>query len=344
MSKIIVVDDSKTDMLFIRSMLEEHDVLSAYDGDEAMDLLAENADTDLMILDLNMPRMNGFEVLSAMQKKPMYASVTTIILTNYDEVENEVKGLMLGAVDYIRKPLNIESLKKRIDVHLSVRNIRQHVEKHNRILEQMVMERTKELLMTRELTIHALTKILELRHIETPGHSDRIRNLMKLFCDHLAKQPTFSEVLTPAKILELCHAAPLHDIGAAGFSDHLLEHWHKPQGEVNEMIKRHITYGVEALKGEDTLTENNSFRLTAIEMIESHHEHYDGSGYPKGLMGNQIPLSGRILALLDAYDLLLQPITGQAPCGPEVALSTIEKEEGTRFDPDLVKALRTLMV
>lgn len=338
MARILIVDDSKTDMIFISSMLEEHELFRAQDGVEAMEMLDSHPEIELMILDINMPRMNGFEVLLAMQQHPKYAAVTTIILTNFEEVENEVKGLMLGAVDYIRKPLNIDALKKRIEVHLNVRNVRKNVEKHNRILEQMVLDRTSELMNTRDMTIRAFTRLLEFRHAETANHSGRIQELMGVLCRQAALDPRYASQLSPVKVMALCQTAPLHDIGKAGLPDEALFVSDTTCDTAAAMHEKHVTFGVEALKEYVTEAAGNEFLKTAVELIGTHHEHYDGSGYPDGLAGEAIPLGGRILALVDAYDTAVCPANTAEAMTHEAAVALIQAESGKKFDPGIVEA------
>ncbi|SMP61437.1 HD-GYP domain-containing protein [Anoxynatronum buryatiense] len=342
MARILIVDDSKTDMIFISSMLEEHELFRAQDGIEAMEMLDRQPGIDLMILDLNMPRMNGFDVLLAMQQHPKYATVTTIILTNLEEVENEVKGLMLGAVDYIRKPLNIDALKKRIEVHLNVRNVRKNVEKHNRILEQMVMDRTRELMNTRDMTIRAFTRLLEFRHAETANHSGRIQELMGVLCRQVAVDPAFSTQLDPVRIMTLCQTAPLHDIGKAGLTDEALFVSETTSEKAVMTHQKHVTFGVEALREYLEKADDNAFLKTAVELIETHHEHYDGGGYPRGLAGEAIPLGGRILALVDAYDTAVCPADQEKAITHEAAVALIRSESGRQFDPAVVAAFEAV--
>ncbi|MDK2961481.1 MAG: cyclic di-GMP phosphodiesterase, partial [Eubacteriaceae bacterium] len=151
-TKILIVDDSTTDRLIISTMLADYHTLTACDGLDAMALIEKNPDIDLVILDLNMPRMNGFEVLEAMQKNPEFRKIRTIILTNYDEIDNEVKGLELGAVDYIRKPLNIQSLLIRINIHIKLKQVQKMIEQDNERLDAMVLKKTREVAATRDIT------------------------------------------------------------------------------------------------------------------------------------------------------------------------------------------------
>lgn len=172
-TKILIVDDSATDRAIIRSMLDDFDVTTACDGVEAMELIDRTSDLDLIILDLNMPNMNGFEVLNRLRFDARYSKIRTIILTNYDEVDNEIAGLRLGAVDYIRKPVNLESLRVRMDIHVKLKNIQKQIERDNEALDTLVLQKTRELLATRSITIHALVGLLEVRNVESCNHTLR---------------------------------------------------------------------------------------------------------------------------------------------------------------------------
>ena len=337
-TKVLIVDDSKTDVLLIKSMLFDYDLYIAYDGIEAMEVIKNNPEIDLIILDLNMPRMNGFEVLEALQENPIYKNITTLILTNNDEVENEIKGLELGAVDYIRKPLNLESLRKRMQVHLSLRDAQKSVEEHNHILEEKVSIRTRELVMTRDITINALIGLLEVRDIESSNHTKRTQWMMKILCQHLQTKRKYAEIFNADYITELFKTAPLHDIGKVGIPDRILLKPGKLDAEEFEIMKKHTTYGVEALSHDFNAEKADSFILTAIDIVGAHHEKFDGSGYPKGLIGEAIPLCGRLMAIIDVYDALTSKRVYKSAFTHEKALEIILKERDKHFDPDVVDA------
>ncbi|HPF21185.1 MAG TPA: response regulator [Syntrophomonas sp.] len=337
-TKIMVVDDSNVDIALIKSILTDYDLITAGDGVEAMELLQEYPDTEIMILDLNMPRMNGFEVLEAMRKHPVYKKVTVLILTNYDETENEIKGLDMGALDYIRKPINIQSLRKRIQVHTHLRRARQQLQRYNEILEKTVQERTRELVITRDVSIHAMVILLEKRSIESSHHAKRTQWIMKALCEHLSSQPIYQNVLTEEYIKELFDTAPLHDIGKVGIPDRILL---KP-GPLDErelaIMKKHTTYGVEALQLGNDENLSVSFIKTAIEIAGTHHEKYDGTGYPNQLKGEEIPLSGRLMAVIDVYDAIISQRVYKPPYEHTTALAYLLEERGKSFDPTIVDA------
>lgn len=337
-ARILIVDDSKTDMLMIKSILYDYDLRFACDGLEALAIMRADPALDLVILDLNMPRMDGFEVLRAMQSDVAFKNLVTLILTNSDETESEIRGLELGAKDYIRKPLNMESLRKRIEIHLKLQEAHQAIEEYNSHLEYMVHKRTQELVATRDITIQALIGLLEIRNIESSNHSLRTQWMIKMLCQQLRMNGRFISLLTDDYIEELFNTAPLHDIGKVGIPDNILLKPGKLNAQEFDIMKQHASFGVEALSKNLKVEDAASFILTAIEIVGTHHEKYDGSGYPRGLKGDQIPLSGRLMAIVDVYDALTSKRVYKDALTHEAALKIIEEERGRHFDPSVVDA------
>lgn len=336
-AKILIVDDSATDRLIISNILSDCELFTACDGLEAMELL-QKQEIDLIILDLNMPKMNGFEVLEALSNNSELKKISTLILTNYDETENEIKGLGLGAVDYVRKPLNLESLRKRIEVHTNIRHAQKRIESQNITLEEIVLERTEELVLTRDTTIHALIGLLEVRNIESSNHTKRTQHMIRLLSEHLSTKPLFKDILTKDYINELYKTSPLHDIGKVGIPDSILLKPGKLDADEFEIMKKHTTFGVEALSYNIDQKKVPSFIRTSIEVAGTHHERFDGSGYPSGLQGTIIPLAGRLMAIVDVYDALTSKRVYKPAFDHEYALNIIKNESGKHFDPELVSA------
>lgn len=334
-AKILIVDDSATDRLIISNILSDCEYYLACDGIEAMDILQKQK-IDLIILDLNMPRMNGFEVLEILKNDNELCHIAVIILTNYDETENEIKGLSLGAVDYVRKPLNLESLRKRIEVHVNIRQAQEKINTQIEALEEIVLGRTKELILTRDITINALISLLEVRNIESSNHSKRMQYMIRRFGEHLSSLPEYCDILTKEYIDELYRTSPLHDIGKVGIPDCILLKPGKLDYEEFEIMKKHTTFGVEALNYHHITQDPPTFIKTAIEFAGTHHERYDGTGYPSGLKGNNIPLCGRMLAIVDVYDALISKRVYKDAISHRDALEIIMKERGTHFDPKLL--------
>lgn len=336
--KILIVDDSNTDMILIKSILHGYTLITANDGIEAMQVLKADEHIDIMILDLNMPRMNGFEVLTAMRTIPSLSKIAVLILTNYDELENEIKGLELGAVDYIRKPLNLESLQRRIQIHVNLKRASRALEEINTRLDHTVQERTEELLLTRSITIKALMNLLEIRDLESSNHTHRTQWIIKLLCEHLRNKPEYETLLTDEYIKEVFETAPLHDIGKVGIPDSILLKPSKLTNEEYEIMKQHVEIGANALKIEMKTDQLPSFVRIAMECICGHHEKYDGSGYPQGLVGSKIPLPGRLMSIADVYDALISKRVYKEAFSHEIALKYILDNKGKHFDPDIVDA------
>jgi putative two-component system response regulator len=290
--KILIVDDSQTDVAIISSILSEYDLLYAYDGVEAMEQLERHSNIDILILDINMPRLNGFEVLERMNTHPEYKNIAVLVLTNFDEIDNEMRGLDLGAVDYIRKPLNIRSLRKRVELQIKLKNARDALEQQNIILEKKVQERTRESVLTRDVTIHALVSLLEVRNIESSNHTKRTQLMMHALCAHLRTKQPFVNILTESYAEELFDTTPLHDIGKVGIPDHILLKPGKLTAEEFEIMKKHTTFGVEALRCMGPESDSLSLYSHGCEIAGAHHEKYDGTGYPKALRERKYRLPG----------------------------------------------------
>jgi len=337
-TKILVVDDSKVDQLIIQNILKGFDFITAYDGFEALKALEEEPDIDIVILDLNMPNMNGFEVLKHVRKDFSHLDISILILTNYEEVANEIKGLELGAVDYIRKPLNSESLLKRIEVHLNLLIAKKEIKLHNNHLEELVRQRTKQLLQTRDVTINALVGLLEVRDVESSNHTRRTLLMMKKLCEHLSEKPAYKHILTEEKIELMYKTAPLHDIGKVGIPDKILLKPGKLTVEEYSQMKEHVRFGVDAIKSEFGEEEMDVFMLTATQLIGTHHEKFDGTGYPNGLKGEDIPLEGRLMAIIDVYDALTSERVYKEAFTQSDSMMIMKEESGKHFDPSLVAA------
>lgn len=337
MALILAIDDSATDLTMIQYILSNHEVLLAKDGKEGLEVLDRHPKTDLILLDLRMPTMDGFTFLDH-----FYASkldIPVIILTNAEEVDMEIKGLEKGAVDFIRKPLNFKALQMRIDVQLRLKQATELIKEHNRHLEELIEKRTAEIRRTNEITINALIRLLEVRNIETSNHARRTKIMMDVLCRQLQKLLNTEYELTDRQIQELVETAPLHDIGKVGIPDNILLKPGKLDKEEIIVMREHVNKGVEAL---DYSIQSEGSRIsfieTARELISSHHEWYDGSGYPAQLKGLTIPLSGRLMAVIDVYDALTSKRVYKDKLSHDEAIAVMEQEAARHFDPVVFKA------
>lgn len=337
MASILAIDDSLTDLTMIQYILAEHEVFLAHNGLEGLQKLTDYPQIDLILLDLRMPVMDGFSFLEHFNSLDI--EIPIMILTNAEEVEMEIKGLEMGAVDFIRKPLNFQALKKRIDVQLRLKNATEQIKQHNRILEELVEKRTLEIQKTNEITINALVRLLEIRNIETSDHSKRTKHMMEKLCRQLQKQNIESYYLTEKQIRELVQTAPLHDIGKVGIPDAILLKPGKLEQQEISIMREHVAKGVEALDYSINEEEASiSFIETARELIASHHEWFDGSGYPVGIRKEDIPLSGRLMAVIDVYDALTSKRVYKEALSHEDAIMVMKQEADRHFDPVVFEA------
>jgi putative two-component system response regulator len=318
-------------------MLKVESILFAIDGLEALKMISDHVEIDLILLDLRMPLLDGFGVLEELAE--LKSEIPVIILTNADEIEQEIKGLELGAVDFIRKPLNIQVLNKRVAIQLKLKMANQNIKQYNKILEETVKARTQEVLKTNEITINALIRLLEVRNIESSNHSKRTKAMMQVLCNELTRLNLEGYELDQQQIADLVHTAPLHDIGKVGIPDSILLKKGKLDSSEFEMMKRHVQFGVDALEdGNSEASYTISFIETAKQLIGFHHEWFDGNGYPHHLKGKDIPLAGRLMAIIDVYDALTSKRVYKDALSHGEALKVLYLEKDRHFDPVIFNA------
>lgn len=329
---ILVVDDTETNIdILMETLADEYDVRVALDGESALDYLADEL-PDLILLDIMMPGMDGYEVCSRLKADPATREIPVIFLTAMTDEQNEAKGLALGAVDYVTKPFSAALVKARVSKQLELK-------KHQNHLQELVAIRTKELALTREVTIYSLASLAETRDPDTGSHILRTQRYVKALACQLKTLSGFKEILTDELIDLLYNSAPLHDIGKVGVPDSILLKPGKLNKEEFAEMKKHTIYGRNALKVAEEKLGDNSFMHYARQIAYTHHEKWDGTGYPEGLKGEEIPLSGRLMAIADVYDALISKRVYKPPFSHAKAIDIITKESGSHFDPVMVDAL-----
>ena len=335
-SKILVIDDTAENLdIIVDSLNDEYTVFAAIDGASALGLIKKNQ-PDLILLDIMMPAMDGFEVLKILKSDENYSEIPVIFLTAMNQLQNKTKGFKAGVVDYIVKPFEIEEVKVRVKTHIDLKKSKEIIKDQNIILEQQVKERTKDLLITREVTIDCMASLAESRDPETGSHIIRTKNFVKMLATKAKELPEFKPLLNDQIIENLYQTAPLHDIGKVGIPDHILLKPGKLTVEEFEIMKQHANYGRKALLASTKKLGTNSFLNSALEISYTHHEKWDGSGYPQGLKGKEIPLSGRLMAVADVYDALTCKRVYKAAMSHEKSVSIITEGKGKHFDPDLI--------
>ena len=331
-AKILVVDDTKTNIEVLEGILSsQYDVFVALDGRKAL-FLTEKVKPDLILLDVMMPELDGYETLREMKSRNILGGTPVIFLTAKSDPKSEQIGLNLGAVDYIGKPFSPDLVLLRIKNQLEYKRQRDH-------LHELVVEKTQDLRNTLKVMLTSLGALAEYRDPETGEHIKRTQIVVQKLAEVLMKDPKFQKDIPNAEYVDYyATAAPLHDIGKVGIQDEILRKPGKLTDEEKEIMREHPVMGynvlMEAAKGLDDKT----MIKIAADIALSHREYYDGNGYPNKLKGDQIPLCGRVMAVADVYDALVSKRPYKEPYPHEVAVQEILKGKGAQFDPDVVDA------
>jgi putative two-component system response regulator len=337
---VLVVDDTPDNLSLMGGLLRDHyHVKVANQGEKALKIAQGEQPPDLILLDIMMPGMDGYEVCRRLKANLHTRDIPVIFLTARADMEDERQGLALGAVDYITKPISPPILLARVATHLALKASADFLRDKSAYLEREVALRTLEVQAIQDVTIMAMTSLAETRNNETGNHIRRTQLYVKALAEHLRDHPRFAHVLTDRMVDLLYKSAPLHDIGKIGIPDAILLKPGKLTVEEFEIMKTHTTLGRNAIEeAERRLGMRVAFLSVSKEIAYSHQEKWDGSGYPEGLKGDAIPVSARLMAVADVYDALISKRVYKPAFPHEQACAAIVKGRGTHFDPDMVDA------
>ncbi|MDR0529696.1 MAG: two-component system response regulator [Zoogloeaceae bacterium] len=341
---VLIVDDAPENLTLISNLLRErYKVKIATNGAKALEIAHSVTPPDLILLDVLMPGMDGYEVCRALKDDPKTAAIPVIFLTaNYDN-EDEQYGFELGAIDYIIKPVVSAILLARVETHMQLKLSADFLRDKSEYLEAQVALRTAEIQEVQDATILMMASLAETRDNETGKHIQRTQHYMHLFARHLRSHPRFRDYMTDSVINILYKSAPLHDIGKIGIPDRILLKPGKLTPEEFEIMKTHTTLGYDAIEhAEKQLGSKVEFLAYAKEIAYCHHEKWDGSGYPQGLSGEDIPICARLMAVADVYDALTSRRVYKPPMPHDAARGIIVEGRGKHFDPDVVDAFLEL--
>ncbi len=335
--RILIVDDTSENIDVLVDVLSDYKRSVANNGKKALAIATSDKPPDLILLDIMMPGIDGYEVCKRLKSFEKTKEIPVIFLTAMTSEESETKGLELGAVDYITKPISPPIVRERVKNHLELKLARECLKNQNVVLEEKVRERTKDLVLTQDVTIFSLAVLAEYRDPETGGHIKRTQNYMKALAKKLQKNKNFIGILDDQTIELLYKSAPLHDIGKVAVPDSILLKPGKLNDEEFEEMKKHTVYGRDAiLAAEKMLGKEMTFLRYAREIAYGHQEKWDGSGYPQGIKGDDIPLSARLMALADVYDALRSKRVYKPAFPHHKTVEIISGEKGKHFDPVLV--------
>ena len=314
---ILIVDDIPENLDVLSSVLRsQYKVKAALNGERALKIAASESQPDMILLDIMMPEMDGYEVCRRLKANPATAKIPVVFITAKNQEEDETKGLALGAVDYMTKPISPPLVLARVHTHLALYD-------QSRVLEQKVRERTAELQQTRQEIIKRLGRAAEFKDNETGLHVIRMSHYTRLMAEVVERGHEWSDLVF--------NAAPMHDIGKIGIPDKVLLKPGKLDAAEWQLMRQHPEFGATII-GEH----NSDLLRISREIALAHHEKWDGSGYPYGLKGEEIILSARIVAIADVFDALTteRPYKKAWPVADAVKL--IDEGAGSHFDPDLV--------
>ena len=340
LNTLLIVDDSIENLTLLDALLRPYyQIRVATSGEKALRIAVSEPRPDLILLDVMMPGMDGYQVFEHLRGAAGTRDIPIIFVTAMDSAEAELRGLDAGAVDYITKPLVPAIVLARVRTQLELKQARDWLTNKNTLLEAEVARRMLENELTQEVSIRALAHLAETRDPETGNHILRTQSYVHELALRLQNHPRFENTLHDRYIKLLSRSAPLHDIGKVGIPDAILQ---KP-GPLTpaewDIMRTHSRLGAEAIElAERDAARPVEFLGLAKEIAHWHHEKWDGSGYPDGLAGDAIPVSARLMAVADVFDALISPRVYKPPMPLSEARDIIAAGRGIHFDPDAAEA------
>jgi putative two-component system response regulator len=340
---IMVVDDTPDNLKLLQEMLRTkgYRVLVFPNGKMALNAAAKSP-PDLILLDINMPEMNGFEVCERLKADETLRDIPVLFISALAEAADKVKAFAVGGVDYVTKPFQFEEVQARVETHLRLRGLQHELEKHNLHLATLVKEKVAEISDSQQSTIIALAKLAESRDENTGDHVERTRIFCRLVADKMRENPRYKYSIDETFVENIYQASALHDIGKVGIPDNILLKPGKLTPDEFEIMKTHTTIGADTLETAHYKYSKNSFLNMGISIARSHHEWWNGSGYPDGLAGEDIPLSARIMAIADVYDALRSKRPYKEAFSHSQSCGIIIESSGKQFDTEVIDTFKIL--
>ncbi|OOM80414.1 HD domain-containing phosphohydrolase [Clostridium sp. BL-8] len=335
MDHIIIVDDNVLNLKFAEQALKPYYKITLLtSATQTMNFLSKFT-PDLILLDINMPNINGYELFSTIKSIDRLKKIPIIFLTALNDIESELKCLRLGALDFISKPFVPELMLSRIRLHLELTAYRKN-------LEVLAAEKTKTIEKLQDSMVVGLAELVECRDGETGGHIKRTAKYLEILVNAMLKAGLYTDILTEEYIHNIIRSAPLHDIGKIGISDSILLKQGDFDKNERDYMKQHTTLGGMALQKVIDATYGENFLYVARDMALCHHEKWDGTGYPSGISGYSIPLCARIMAVADVYDALTSKRPYKKPFPHSKAVDIIINSSGTHFEPCIVEVFESV--
>jgi putative two-component system response regulator len=341
---VVVVDDNIANLKIAHSMLsEQYDTYALPSARTLFELLQKITPPDLILLDIEMPEMNGYEATRILKEDTRLRRIPIIFLTSRRDEGSELEGFSLGAIDYITKPFSSALLLKRIESHLLIAAQKKELENYNKNLELMVDQKTEKILTLQFGILNVVAELVEFRDKKTGGHITRTQQYLNLLVQKMLEDGVYYDEVSSWDMNLLIPSAQLHDVGKIAISDSILNKPGKLTPGEFEIMKTHVVRGVEAIQRIENETQEHDFLNYAMLFAGNHHEKWDGTGYPNGISGEDIPLHGRLMAIADVYDALISARPYKEPMPLDVANSIMLDSEGKHFDPALINVYRSVV-
>lgn len=339
----MVVDDTPQNLRLLESLLTErgYRVFALPNGEAALKAAAKSP-PDLILLDIDMPGINGYEVCRRMKADPGLAEIPIIFISALSETVDKVRAFEAGGVDYVTKPIKFDEVAARVSTHLKIRTLQASLEEHNRQLEHIVAAQVRKISESQMATIFALAKLAENRDTDTGEHLERVQEYCRVLAVALQERSEYSGLVTDDFIANIYQASPLHDIGKVAIPDSILLKPGRLTDEEFEIMRTHATVGAETLTAVLDKFPENAFVAMGIDIAMYHHERWDGAGYPEGLAGDRIPLPARVMAVVDVYDAFRSDRCYRSGLTHEATREIILDGRASQFDPVIADKFKEL--
>jgi len=343
METILLVDDDDLTLTLGSDLLVPNYKLITADSGSRMFRILELITPDLILLDILMPEMSGFEVIKLLKENEATRQIPVIFLSATNREDHEQEGLSLGAIDFVSKPFSPSLLLKRIEIHLLIERQKKELEtqrselaKLNDSLQEMVASKTEAVLELQNAVLKTFSELIESRDGVTGYHIDRTQEYLQVLLEAMREHPLYCTYLMACNSMLILQCAQLHDVGKIAISDNILQKPGRLTEDERDKMKQHVMFGERIIDNIMRHTKERVFLEQAKVLVSTHHERWDGSGYPNGLKGREIPLLGRMMALVDVYDALISDRPYKKACEHDAVVKIITDARGAQFDPDLV--------
>lgn len=342
-ANVLIVDDITSNLIILTEMIKSAGYIArpVTSAKQALAAIKINM-PQLILLDISMPDMDGYEFCELLKKDVRTRDIPIIFISAMNSVEDKIKGFKLGAVDFISKPFELEEVTLRVNTHLKIYKMQQELEIYNKRLHKMVNDQIKKITEEEKKFIYSLARLSEMKEDVKGVHLRNVGRNCKILAMSLQFSPKFEKEIRNSFVDAIEIAAPLHDIGKIAISDTILLKKGPLTKEEMEVVKTHTTTGADILTEIHDMNEYNDFLKMAIEIAHFHHEKWNGKGYPEGLKGEEIPLSARIMSVIDVYDALTSEKCYKSAYSHEKSMEIINEEAGRSFDANIIEVFNKI--